>query len=354
MTGIPDRLLPRDERAGGAGLDALDVLSDVLRAIRLTGSMLFLVEATTPWRSQAPATRMFAKAVMPAAQHLISYHVVTKGHCWGGLAGEAPQPLSQGDILVVPHGDPYFLAAPPDAAQVYDDDEAVSFFGRMAAGELPPVTFEGGGGADKTVFVCGFLGCDSRPFNPVLAALPRVIHLRRVAQPGDRLSHLVDFALAELRERTSGSGEVLLRLSELMFIEVVRRYLASTAADRPDWLGGLRDPLVGRVLALLHGQPARAWSLDALAASTGASRSAIADRFLRYVGQPPMHYLGAWRMQLATTLLARSGSKVWAVAESVGYASEAAFSRAFKKHTGMAPADWRRHSASIERATRRD
>jgi AraC-like DNA-binding protein len=341
MTKLPDRLPSRPDDAEDSGGDAHDVLSDVLSSIRLTGSMFFLVEATTPWRTQAPATRTFARAVMPAAQHLISYHVVTQGNCWGGLAGEEPQKLNTGDILVVPQGDPYFLAEPPDALSAYSDDGAVSFFRRMAAGELPTVVSEGGGGAKHTEFICGFLGCDARPFNPILAALPRVLHLRAHTGERERLSHLVDFALAELRQREQGSREVLLRLSELMFVEVVRRHLLNTAVERPDWLAGLRDPLVARVLAQIHAHPARGWSLKALAAMTGASRSTLAERFLQYVGQPPMHYLIAWRMQLAARQLAEGSAKVRAVAESVGYASEAAFSRAFKKHTGVSPSDWR-------------
>ncbi len=309
--------------------------------VRLTGSLFFLVEATTPWLTQAPRTSVFAH-VMPAAQHLISYHVITEGTCWAGLVGESPQPMQAGDILVVPHGDPYFLAAPRDAAQTYGEQEAISFFQRMAAGELPAVINEGGGGADKTTFICGFLGCDSRPFNPILAALPRVIHLRRASSAIDHLGHLIQVALSELRAPRAGSREVLLRLSELMFVEVVRRYLAETSGDRSDWLVGLRDPLVACALACLHGQPAHAWTLEALATRSNTSRTTLAERFLYYVGQPPMQYLAAWRMQLATRLLADGNAKVKSVAEAVGYESEAAFSRAFKKHAGVAPSEWRR------------
>ncbi len=224
----------------------------------------------------------------------------------------------------------------------YGDDEAVSFFRRMAAGELPTVVDEGGAGTEKTRIICGFLGCDAQPFNPVLASLPRVIHLRRAARPGDALAHLVAFALAELRQQRAGSRDVLLRLSEPMFIEVVRCQLASAAADRADWLSGLRDPLVPRALARLHSQPSRSWTLESLAASANTSRTTLAEHFAKHVGQPPMQYLSAWRMQLATRMLAEWNAKVRAVAEAVGYDSEAAFSRAFKKHTGQAPSDWRR------------
>jgi AraC-like DNA-binding protein len=352
MTKLPHRMpqrpaLPARDAAPSAVNNAhpIDVLSDVLRSVRLTGSMFFLVEASTPWITKAPAASVFAAAVLPTAQHLISYHVITEGSCWAGLEGAAAQPLDAGDILVVPHGDPYFLAATPGTQGELDTEEAVWFFRKMAAGELSSVVTEGGGGPDKTNFICGFLGCDARPFNPILAALPRVIHLRRASRAGDRMSHLIEFAVGELRARRAGSREVLLRLSELMFIEVVRWHLETRADTPSDWLAGLRDPLVARVLACLHGQPARAWTLDALATEAGTSRSVLAERFALLVGQPPMHYLTAWRMQLATRLLADATAKVKTVAETVGYDSEAAFSRAFKKHVGVAPIEWRQRCA---------
>jgi len=352
MTNLPQRMPQRPAPpsrdvvpAAASDIDAIDVLSDVLRSVRLTGSMFFLVEASTPWITKAPAASVFAAAVLPAAQHLISYHVITEGSCWAGLEGDAPQLMQAGDILVVPHGDPYFLAATPGTQGELDTEEAVWFFRKMAAGELPSILTEGGGGPEKTNFICGFLGCDARPFNPILAALPRVIHLRRASRSGDRMSPLIEFAVGELRARRAGSREVLLRLSELMFIEVVRCHLETRGDAQPDWLAGLRDPLVARVLSRLHGQPARAWTLDALAAETGTSRSVLAERFALLVGQPPMHYLTAWRMQLATRLLADGTTKVKMVAESVGYESEAAFSRAFKKHVGIAPMGWRQRAA---------
>jgi AraC-like DNA-binding protein len=350
MTEVPHRLPDRpDERAALRAPDwpshASDVLSDVLRTIRLSGAMLFLVEASAPWRSHAPETRAFAQHVMPHAQHLVSYHIVVQGQCWGGLDAEPLQPLSAGDVLIVPHGDAYALASLPDVPPSYSDADAVAFFRSMAAGELPSLVTEGGAGTQRTTFICGFLGCDARPFNPILWALPRVIHAQHIAQPGDRLSHLMAYALAELREPGPGGRDVLLRLAELMFVEVVRRHLASAPAAPTGWLAALRDPLTSRVLARMHAQPAKPWTLDTLCEGTGASRSTLAEHFAQLVGQPPMHYLAGWRMQLATRLLAYPGVKVRAVAEAVGYASEAAFSRAFKKHAGLSPNVWR------ERAT---
>jgi AraC-like DNA-binding protein len=341
MTEAPNRL-PDPPPALALQAPASDVLSDVLRTIRLSGAMLFLVDASAPWKSHAPATHTFARHVMPQSQHLISYHIVVHGQCWAGLAGEPLQPLREGDALVVTQGDPYALASAPDVPPAYSDDDAVAFFRGMAAGELPSVVREGSaGGAERTSFICGFLGCDARPFNPILWALPRVMHLHRVAQPGDRLSHLLAYAMVELREHGPGGRDVLLRLSELMFVEVVRRHLANGAPEATGWMAALRDPLASRVLACMHAQPAHPWTLDSLSEAIGASRSTLSERFAQLVGQPPMHYLAGWRMQLASRLLAEHSMKVHSIAESVGYASEAAFSRAFKKHTGVSPQAWR-------------
>jgi AraC-like DNA-binding protein len=209
------------------------------------------------------------------------------------------------------------------------------------------MVIDGGGGPEHADLVCGFLGCDVRPFNPVLEALPRLVHLRRPPDVSvrDRLSPLVEFALAESRQRRSGAQSVLLRLSEVLFIEVVRRYLDSLAAGRTGWLAGLRDPIAGRALAMLHDRPAAPWTLEQLAKDIGVSRSALADRFAHVVGQPPMRYLARWRMQLASRLLADGTAKVSAVALDVGYQSEAAFSRAFKEIVGVSPATWRRRAA---------
>jgi AraC-like DNA-binding protein len=331
---VPQRLPPPADTGR-------DVLSDVLGAIRLTGAMLFLVDAHAPWKTPAPAAARFAPALRPRPPHLVSFHVVAEGACWAGLADAPLARLHAGDALVVPHGDAYLLASPPDAAADYGEDEAVAFFRAMAAGALSTVVRAGGAGPARTRFLCGFLGCDRRPFNPVLASLPRAI-VQRGGGPTDRLRPLVDLALAELDARDAGRREVLLRLAELMFVEVVRRELAQAATDRPHWLGGLRDPLVARALAQLHGAPARRWTLASLAAAVGSSRSVLAGRFAQRVGQPPMQYLTAWRMQRAASLLDAPDARVQTVAEAVGYASEAAFSRAFRRHAGRPPSEWRR------------
>jgi AraC-like DNA-binding protein len=323
------------------------VLSDVLRTVRLTGALFFRVDAASPWRIELPDGRALAPHVLPRAQHLISYHVVTRGAGWGGLLTGAGVRLAAGDVLVFPRGDPYVMSIAPGMRGGPDGAHVLAFMRQMAAGQLPFTVREGGRGPERLHLVCGFLGCDLRPFNPLLATLPRLLHVRPApGAAGDPLRQLIDFTVAESRERRAGGECVRLRLSELLFVEVVRRHLAALPAGQTGWLAGLRDEGVGGALALLHERPAHAWTLDALARAAGLSRSALADRFRHLVGHPPMQYLTRWRMQVAARLLADGAAKVSAVALEVGYDSEAAFSRAFKKVAGVAPATWRhRHAA---------
>jgi AraC-like DNA-binding protein len=308
------------------------------------------VDAGPPWEVGVPHATRFAPIILPRAQHLVSYHVVTQGSCWSAPIGEPAIAIATGDVFVFPHGDPYVISTAPGQHSKVDFDGALSFFRSMAAGQLPLTLIVGGAGEDRLHLACGFLGCDARPFNPLLATLPRMLHVRRPAYAeSDLLSRLIDLTLAESRAERVGGECIRLRLSELMFIEVVRRYLAALPAAQTGWLAGLKDPAVGRALMLLHDQPAHAWTLDELASGAGLSRSVLADRFAYFVGLPPMQYLTRWRLQLAARLLADGGSKVSSVALQVGYASEAAFSRTFKKATGMSPAQWRHRRTSDRR-----
>lgn len=320
---------------------AIDLLSDVLRAVRLTGAVFFRVDATAPWVIEMPDTAALAGVTLPRAQHVMSYHVVTRGTCRGALLGGAAVELDEGDVLVFPHGDPYVMSIAPLLRGGPSRDEVLAFMAEMATGRLPFTVVEDGGGAQPLGLVCGFLGCDVRPFNPLMAALPSLLHVRRAFAAGDPLGRLIDFALAESQERRAGGECVRLRLSELMFIEVVRRYLAGLPTEQRGWLAGLRDRTVGRALAHLHEHPGDDWTLEKLAKDVGLSRSALAERFTHFVGDPPMQYLARWRMQVAARLLADGDAKVASVALRVGYESEAAFSRAFKKSTGVPPAAWR-------------
>ena len=323
-----------------------DLLSDVLRTVRLTGALFFRVEACAPWVMELPAGVTLASSLPSGAQNVISYHIVTRGSCWGSLPDGQPVHVAAGDVLVFPRGDPYTMSIARGVRGGPPPAESLAFMREMSAGRLPFVINEGGGSGERMDLVCGFLGCDMRPFNPLLETLPRLIHLSGAFGPGnDPLSRLIEFTIAESRDRRPGGECVRLRLSELMFVEVVRRYLATLAPDHTGWLAALRDPMVGRALTLLHQRPAQAWTLDSLGSEVGASRSTMADRFMHFVGQPPMHYLTQWRMQMAARLLDDATAKVASVALEVGYESEAAFSRAFKRVAGVSPAAWRARHA---------
>jgi len=308
-----------------------DPLSDVLRAVRLDGAFFYAVEASGPWSVKAVAAKELTPRVLPGAEHLISYHILTAGHCYGGLVGEEPVGLEPGDVIVFPHGDAHVMSSDPKLASI-----------PAVPGRYPEKVTIGDGGKVATTLVCGFLGCDRRPFNPLLSTLPRRLHVPRLGDGWHR--SFARQVVEESRAQRAGADSVLTRLAELMFVEVLRRHIETLPPGQRGWLAGLRDEFVGRGLGLLHADPAHPWTIDELAGGVSMSRSAFADRFTAIVGQPPMQYLAQWRMQLAAGRLAAGNAKVAAIAEEVGYESEAAFSRAFKRLMGVSPAAWRRGS----------
>lgn len=328
----------------GRASEPLDPLSDVLRGVRLTGACFFRVEAGEPWWAEVPAVGQIAREILPRAQHLVSYHVVTEGRCWAGLTDGTSLWADAGDVIVVPHGHCYAIASAPGAVGRQPVEVARAFFRALAARELPTTIVEGGG-AGRIGVICGFLGCDAEPYNPLLALLPPLLKVS--PQPGDRLAPLVAYALEEATSDAPGREGVLLRISELLFVAIARRLATALPTTRAGWLAALRDPPVARALGLLHREPARAWTLPELAREAGTSRTVLAQRFAELVGQPPIQYLARWRMQLGARLLAEGSAKVSAVAQDVGYESEASFSRAFKKATGLAPAAWRTRQRSM-------
>jgi AraC-like DNA-binding protein len=323
-----------------------DVLSDVLSAVRLTGAVFFDISATAPWVAEAPASAQIANAVTPGAQHVIEYHVVARGSCWISIVDRAsfePIRLQEGDIAVMAHGDPHALSSSPGmraepTMQIYrrpKDENALPF--KLRTGRDGPV---------DTHLICGFFSCDVRPFNPLLDSLPRFMRLGRASNaPGGLLDQFIRFATTETASKRPGSQSILNKLSELMFVEVIRLHMDQLSTDNIGWLAGLRDPLVGRALALMHARPAHAWTLEELSAEAGGSRSALAERFAQFVGYPPIQYLTRWRMQMASKRLADRSAKIATIAEEVGYGSEAAFSRAFKKFVGRSPSEWRSSSS---------
>jgi AraC-like DNA-binding protein len=281
---------------------------------------------------------------------VLSFHVITHGACWGGLLDGPQVRIEAGDVIVFPRGDGYFMSFARQEPTPPNVDLASGFMRGMKTGQLPFTVAFGGGGDERFGAICGFLGCDLRPFNPLLATLPRLLHIRgAVRGQDDRLSRLMELTLTEARDDNPGAESVRLRLSELMFVEVIRRHVAALPPEQAGWLAGLRDEFVGRALGLLHERAAHGWTLDELASAVGLSRSAFAERFTRLVGEPPMQYLTRWRMQLAARLLSEGAAKVAAIALEVGYDSEAAFSRAFKKTAGVSPAAWRQRRLEGEK-----
>ena len=323
---------------------ALDPLSDVFHTVRMTGAVFFDFQATAPFAVEAPASNDIAPHVLRGAEHAIEFHVVADGSCWGGIVGERAMRLETGDVIAFPHGDSHVMSSAPGMR----GPQNLGVFSSTPFGRLPLTLHQGPDGAVDVRLICGFLTCDRQPFNPLLAALPRVLH-----DPASRhrnseawISQFIHHAVAESKGERVGSQTVLTKLSELMFLDVVRRYLEALPPERTGWLGALRDPIVGRAIALLHEKPADAWTIEALARAAGASRSGLAERFSTTVGMPPMQYLAQWRIQLAAGMLARTNAGIAAIAAEVGYESEAAFHRAFKKAVGTAPGAWRRQKAS--------
>jgi len=334
-----------------------DTLSDVLRTVRLRSALFFDLSCAGKWLAAAPGSGDIAAMVMPEVDQVIDFHVVTSGECWIAIQGEQPLRLARGDIVILPQGDPHVVSSAPGmrAESNVDWQREMKLYNRpfrvaqaMAAMPGPP-SCGGVPGEDydvDTSLVCGFIGCDRRPFNPLLATLPRLLHLPATAGSawGTQFAQL---AASESANGRPGSEALLERMSEMMFVDAVRRHIDGMSEQSTGWLAGLRDRFVGRALALMHESPAASWSIDELGNQVGLSRSALHERFVELVGMAPIQYLAQWRMQLASRLLRESQSSVLSIALRVGYDSEAAFGRAFKRLVGMPPAAWRRKQGQL-------
>lgn len=319
----------------------MDLLSQVLGAVRLEGAFYFKVCAKAPWVSTSPAMADIGSIVMPRCQHVIPFHIMLKGKGWAWPAdgSSSPAAVHSGDIIILPKGAQHVIASEKKMAIIPAVD--CEPYRDAARREEPFSLVEIGGGGDETTFVCGYLGCDDRPFNPILSALPPLLVVKPAGQNWDLIQSLIGMAFNEEASEQAGSETILTKLSELMFVQALRHYMNGLDEGDDGWLAGLRDPRIGRVLQVIHDRPFEAWTLQRLAAECGMSRSVLAERFAKFTGEPPLSYLTRWRMQLAAQLL-QNGEKVAAVADTVGYRSETAFQRAFKKSVGETPAMWRR------------
>lgn len=338
-----------------ATMSNLDPLSDVLRSVRLRGSVFFHVSCSEPWSAQAKPSREMGPALMPGAEHVIEYHLFVKGGGWVAVDGEPPLRLHEGDIVMLPHGDAHVVSSAPGLTPAEEGDW---LFQAREAPKPIPVTYRGNmfepgsllAPADaSTIIVCGFIACDLRPFNPLINALPRLLHLP-AAEVGAWVTPMLEHAASESIDPRAGGAALLQRVSEMVFVDGARRYLDSLPQEAQGWLGALRDRQVGRAIALMHGEPAEPWTLEELGRRVGLSRSALHERFVALAGMPPMQYLTNWRMQCGARLLREGHATVATVALEVGYDSEAAFARAFKRATGSPPAAWRRAQVQAQAA----
>jgi AraC-like DNA-binding protein len=318
----------------------MDALSEVLRAAHLSGGVFLHAQFFAPW---CVATRIAPELCAPLlgpASQLIPYHYVVEGELHVRVEGGEAFVLRPGGVVLLPRNDPHLLGSDLDLPPVIARD----ILQPPRDGGLFSIR-HGGAGARTTV-VCGFLGGDGGQGNPVISTLPAAIRLDLEGGAAEWIRSTFQYAADELAAGRPGSEAVLAKVSELLFVEAVRRHAETLPQNQTGWLAGLRDPHVARALALLHHDLGRAWTVDELGRQVGLSRSVLGERFTQLIGVAPMHYLANWRMQVAAQELREKSTSLAEVAQTVGYGSEAAFSRAFKKAFGTAPATWRRSRTS--------
>ena len=338
----------------------MDVLSDVLRVVRLSGAVFFTADFSAPWALESPIPEMLASAVMPEAECVVLFHILVEGECEVVCQQHSVTTMETGDVIVFPRGDQHTMRSHGAKTPT----PLTSIFSPGRYDEPPQLSYGGGGRTSR--FVCGYLNCDQR-FSPLVEALPTMLLVRSrddyssidaVDASGSRptvvpqgsgtwLGTTLKFTINEARAARPGNAAMLGRLTELMFVEILREYMHRLPANHGGWLAGLNDAHVGKALRLLHANPMRNWTVDELARESAISRSALAERFTQLVGEAPIRYLANWRMQLAKQMLREGAHSVQEVATRVGYESEAAFNRAFKRATGSPPATWRKGASSL-------
>ena len=323
----------------------MDVLSEVLKVVKLDGAVFYNAEFSSPWSFRSPPSRALAPYVAPSAGHVIVYHLLMEGRGFARLEDGERIPLEAGDIVIFPHGDAHVVENGPRVTAVDNDQELVRIFSQgLKISRM-------GGGGEVTRFVCGYMACEPRLAQGLLGGLPPVFKVNIHNDDAGRwLENSIRFSVGAAGASLPGGEAVLAKLSEALFVETLRRYIALLPEQQTGWLAGARDPAVGNALALMHRNPAHPWTIAGFARETGISRSVLAERFRHYLGEPPMSYLTRWRLQLGAHRLKSSSSSVLEIAAEVGYESEPAFNRAFKREFGLPPARFRNQSKSSRAA----
>ena len=316
----------------------LDLLSDVLRRVRLASAVFLRGEFTAPWAFESTDAATLCAVVRPGAKRLVLFHVVVQGKCRISIASGESALAQAGDALVLPYCDQHTMGYPDGTPPV----PIAALFPMPPWKEMPVVRIAGGG--EPTRILCGYLHCDDLLFNPLLKALPRLVHVRPTSpQAAQWRETSVRYVLEQ--SRRPGGATLLNGLPELVLADCLRQHIAELPESQGGWLGALKDPVLGRALTLLHAQPEHGWTVEELARRAAVSRSVLAERFKQSLGVTPMRYLAQWRLQIAAELLRTSDLNLAVLAQRVGYESEAAFSRAFKRHLGVPPASWRERAS---------
>lgn len=315
----------------------MDLLSEMLKVVRLEGALFFNAEFSAPWCISSRPTKEIAHNFSATAHHVIIYHFLTEGRAYAKLSEGTREDLSAGDIVIFPHGDAHLIGNGWPERPV----DSVRTFSKNLTEGLRLAQF--GGGGEITRFVCGFMACEPRLSEVFLAGLPHMLKIHiRGAPSGEWIENTIRFSVGDVADSNAGRALVHAKLSEVLFVETLRRYITSLPPGQTGWLAGARDPIASQVLALLHKQPAHPWTIAELARTVGSSRTRLAERFRHYLSQSPIAYLGQWRLELAAHMLESTSDSVAEIAADVGYGSEASFNRAFKRKYRYPPAQFRR------------
>ena len=315
----------------------MDVLSEMLKAVKLDGAVFFHGEFSAPWCVRQPDGCSMASYLSPSSSHVIIFHLLTEGRGYARIEGNGhPVSLLPGDIVMFPHGDAHLMGNGPPVTPV---DSTTQLQQVLAEGRIAS---QFGGGGELTRLVCGYMACDSQLSRLFLSGLPPLLKINvRDSPSGKWLEDTLRYSVEHADASRPGCSAVVAKLSEALFADTLRRYIEKLPASQTGWLAGARDPEVGKALALLHRQPAHPWTIASLAKEVGLSRSVLAERFRHYLSDTPMGYLTRWRLQLAAQILTSTSKSVAQVAGEVGYESEPSFNRAFKREFGVPPARYR-------------